>query len=32
MRAVAVEVTSLVWQLVKATAYKAYEICHLVGL
>ena len=25
----AVEVTSLVWQLVEATAYK---ICHLVGL
>ena len=25
------EVTSLVWPLVEATAYKAYEICHVVG-
>ena len=25
-------VTSLVWQLVEATAYKAYKICHVVGL
>ena len=29
---VAVEVTSLVWQLVEATDYKAYKICHIVGL
>ena len=30
----AVDVTSLVWQLVEATAsaYKAYKICHVVGL
>ena len=28
----AVEVTSLVWQLLEATAYKAYKISHLVGL
>ena len=28
----AVEVTSLVWQVVEATAYKAYKICHVVGL
>ena len=28
----AVEVTSLVWQLLEATAYKAYKNFHLVGL
>ena len=30
----AVEIVSLVWQLVEATssAYKAYKICHVVGL
>ena len=28
----AVEVTSLVWQLVEATAHKGYKIFHLVGL
>ena len=28
----AVDVTSLVWQLVEATAHKGYEIFHLVGL
>ena len=31
---VAVEVRSIVWQLVEATAsaYKAYKICHVVSL
>ena len=24
--------SSLMWQLVEATAYKAYKICHVVGL